>query len=143
MLFRSVQADPIAVPVVYKMYRWAQMPEELKAKYDVITGDYKADNPVYVEGSGCGRSACNPDPEKRNKILAPDPYTTSAANQLLLWLPYVQDKAQAMYGNWSMRTLNSEETSNANSCFTGGQGVTGIVTTNSSTYSPEIGRAHV
>ena len=132
----DIQADPIAVPVVYKMYRWSQMPAELQSNYDLITGGYKPDNEVYVEGQGCGRSACNPDPEKRNKILAPASYSKSAFDQLLLWLPYVNDKAQAMYGNWSVRTLNGEENSNANACFTGGSGVTGIVTTNSSTYSP-------
>ena len=132
----DIQAEPIAVPVVYKMYRWATMPSDLRSKYDLVTGGYLPDNPVYVEGSGCGRSACNPDPEKRNVIISPAPYSDSAFNQLLLWLPYVKDKAQAMYGNWSVRTLSGNELNNANVCFTGKQGVTGIVSSNSSTYSP-------
>ena len=132
----DIQAEPIAVPVVYKMFRWASMPTNLKANYDVVSGGYLPDHPVYIEGGGCGRSACNPDPEKRNMIISPEPYSESAFNQLLLWLPYVKDKAQAMYGTWSARTLSGNELNNANVCFTGKQGVTGIVSSNSSTYSP-------
>lgn len=131
----SVSAAPVAVPVVYKMYEWAKMPELLKANYDVITGGYIPDHPVYVPGSGCGRSACDPDPAKRNVILAPNPYTKSAADQFMLWLPYINNTAQAMYGDWSVRTLDSNEAQGANRCFISGNAVTGIVTTNSSTYS--------
>ena len=134
----DIQADPIAVPVVYKMYRWSQLPEALKSKYNQTTGGFLPDSPIGSPVSSCpgGRSACNADPEQRNTILLPDPYTQSAVDQLLLWLPFVNDKAQAMYGNWSARTLSQPESANANQCFTGGQGLTGIVTTNSSTYTP-------
>lgn len=131
----SISANPLSVPVVYKMYDWEKMPAELRANYDLQTGGYIPDRPIYVAGQGCGRSACDPDPAKRNVILAPSPYTKSATDQMLLWLPYLNDKAQAMYGNWSVRTLSSAETDGANKCFTNGDGVTGIVTTNSSTYS--------
>ena len=134
----DIQADPIAVPVVYKMYRWSQLPEGLKSKYNPTTGGYLADSPLGSSIDTCpgGRSFCDADPEKRNTVLLPDPYSQSAVDQLLLWLPYINDKAQAMYGSWIVRTLSQPEAANANQCFTGGQGVTGIVTTNSSTYSP-------
>jgi len=134
----DIQADPISVPVVYKMYRWSQLPSDLKAKYNPTTGGFLLDSPIGSPATSCpgGRSACNADPEQRNTILLPDPYTQSAVDQLLLWLPFLNDKAQAMYGNWSVRSLSQPEAVNANQCFIGGQGVTGIVTTNSSTYSP-------
>jgi hypothetical protein len=134
----EIQADPIAVPVVYKMYRWDELPDGLKTKYNPTTGGFLPDSPLGSPASSCpgGRSGCNADPNQRNTILLPDPYSQSAFDQLRLWLPFIGDKAQAMYGNWSARTLSQSETVNANQCFTGGQGVTGIVTTNSSTYSP-------
>lgn len=37
----EITANPVAVPAIYKMYNYPQMPEELKSQYDVKTGAYK------------------------------------------------------------------------------------------------------
>jgi hypothetical protein len=146
----SISAFPVAVPAVYKMYRYPEMPQVLKDAYDVKSGDYKPEavnrppfNPDAPEG--CGRTACTQDPMTRNKIVAPTPWSPYGIEQLKLWLPHVNDQATALLGTWSVRTLDSQETSNSQQCFTAGDnGVTGIVTTNATQYSagpPSLNKA--
>jgi hypothetical protein len=137
----SVSAYPVAVPVVYKMYRYPEMPQALKDSYDFKTGQYKPEvatrspNPSDAP-QGCGRSACTEDPLTRNVIILPSPSSQFGMDQLKLWLPFVQDKASALLGTWSLRTLDRNEASGAQGCFTNGdKGVTGIVTTNATQYS--------
>lgn len=134
----EMQGVPVAVPAVYKMYRYPEMPQALKNEYDVTTGGYKKDpnflnNPSnYVQG---GRSAEDPDPLKRNNIYAPTPYSKAGMEQLKLWIPYVEDKATALLSFWSVRTLSAGEMEGSSKCFQDSNGVTGIVTTNSTQYS--------
>lgn len=134
----EVQGVPVAVPAVYKMYRYPEMPQALKDQYDVTTGGYKKDpyflnNPTnYVQG---GRSAEDPDPLKRNNIYAPTPYSQAGMDQLKLWIPYVEDKATALLSYWSVRTLSPGEMEGSSKCFQDSKSVTGIVTTNSTQYS--------
>jgi hypothetical protein len=56
-------------------------------------------------------------------------------NQLKVYLPVVNDTAIASPSTWSWRTLPAEEIKAANGCFSAGDGVKGIVTTNASAYS--------
>ena len=146
----SIAAFPVAVPAVYKMYSYPEMPQALKDAYDVPSGEYKPEavnrppfNPDAPEG--CGRTACTQDPMTRNKIVAPTPWSQYGIDQLKLWLPFVNDQATALFGTWSVRTLEGGETSNAQQCFTAGNnGVTGIVTTNATQYSagpPSLNKA--
>lgn len=134
----EMQGVPVAVPAVYKMYRYPEMPQALKNEYDETTGGYKKDpnflnNPSnYVQG---GRSAEDPDPLKRNNIYAPTPYSKAGMEQLKLWIPYVEDKATALLSFWSVRTLSAGEMEGSSKCFQDSNGVTGIVTTNSTQYS--------
>jgi hypothetical protein len=139
----EVAALPVAVPTVYKMYRYPEMPQALKDQYDFRTGLYKpiadrmseTDKQNHVKG-GCGRSACSDDPLTRNVINSPGPSDFYGIDQLKLWLPFVEDQATALLGTWSMRTLNPHELQDASKCFTNGEkGVTGIVTTNATQYS--------
>jgi len=134
-------ANPVAVPVVYKMYRYPEMPQALKDQYDLKTGGYKPEvalrnpNPSGAP-EGCGRSACTEDPMTRNVIIASSPSSKFGMDQLKLWLPFVQDKATTLLGTWSVRTLDENENQNASQCFKNGdKGVTGIVTTNATQYS--------
>lgn len=134
----EIQGSAMAVPVVYKMYRYPEMPEPLKSEYDVTTGAFKKDpafiaNPNnYVQG---GRSAENPDPLKRNIIHSPIASSGAGMEQLKLWLPYVEDRATALLSYWSARSLNESEMADANTCFKDSKSVTGIATTNSTQYS--------
>jgi len=139
----DISAFPVAVPVVYKMYRYPEMPQALKDQYDVRTGLYKPvadglseEDKVRIVTGGCGRSACSEDPLTRNVINSPTPSEAIGMEQLKLWLPFVEDKATTLLGTWSMRTLDRREADGASQCFvSGARGVTGIVTTNATQYS--------
>ena len=139
----SISAFPVAVPVVYKMYRYPEMPQALKDLYDYRTGDYKPEvalmSPQQIENTvkgGCGRSKCSEDPLTRNKMILPPPSSKFGMDQLKSWLPFVEDKATALLGTWSMRTLDVDESRDAQRCFTdGSNGLTGVVTTNATQYS--------
>jgi hypothetical protein len=138
----EIAAYPVAVPLVYKMYQYLNMPQELKDKYDVLTGNYKPEVANWTReqinnalSGGCGRTACAANPLDRNKIVSPSPSDPFGMEQLGLWLPFVGDKATALLGTWSVRTLDGYETSGAQQCFTDGQrGITGVVTTNATQY---------
>ena len=139
----DIAANPVAVPVVYKMYRYPEMPAALKEQYDVRTGLYKPrvqglseETIQSIIAGGCGRSKCSEDPLTRNFIDSPSPSDALGMDQLKLWLPFVEDQATALLGTWSMRTLEPNELQGASQCFSNrSQGVTGIVTTNATQYS--------
>ena len=131
------RGNPIAVPTVYKMYKYPEMPDALKELYDVVKGGYKrspwcVSSPGYCAG---GRSGPSTDPMNRNVIISPDPWDPYGMEQLKIWLPYVNDKATALPSFWSVRTLSGDEMSGASRCFSDTSKITGIVTTNSTQYS--------
>ncbi len=134
----EVQGLPVAVPAVYKMYRYENMPQALKDQYDVATGGYKKDpnflyNPsTYVQG---GRATESTDPLQRNNIYLPTPSSKEGMEQLNLWIPFVEDRATASLSFWSARTLSSAEMEGSSQCFQDTKSVTGIVTTNATQYS--------
>ena len=137
-----VAANPVAIPSVFKKYRYSEMPQTLKDQYDYTTGKYKPEianwNQQQIQEalkSGCGHSACTPDPLTRNMMVMPRSSDSLGMDQLNLWIPFVDDKATELLGAWSMRTLDSNETAGAQRCFTdNSQGITGIVTTNATQY---------
>lgn len=134
----EMQGVPIAVPAIYKMYRYESMPQTLKDQYDVTTGGYKKDpdflrSPkTFLQG---GRSTTSTDPLQRNNIYSPTPFSKEGMEQLKLWIPFVEDKATASLSFWSVRTLSSTEMEGASGCFKDTKSVTGIVTTNATQYS--------
>ena len=134
----EMQGFPVAVPAVYKMYTYPEMPQKLKEEYDVTTGAYKKDpnflnNPInYVQG---GRTAEDPDPLKRNNIYGPTPSSPAGMEQLKLWIPFINDKATALLSFWSVRTLTQGEMEGSSQCFRDSNRVSGIVTTNATQYS--------
>jgi hypothetical protein len=126
-----VSAEPVAVPTVYKPYLWAEMPAELRALYDPKTGNY-----IRGGGSGFGRSEITTNPLLRASTTAPNPYSKSAIPELTAWLPYVDNKASSLPHYWIFNSLAPEELNGANACFTNPSQLNGIVTTNSTVYSP-------
>jgi hypothetical protein len=134
----EMQGLPVAVPAVYKMYRYENMPQALKDQYDIPTGAYKKDrnflnNPSnFVQG---GRTPESIDPLQRNNMYVPTPYSKEGMEQLNLWIPFVEDRATASLSFWSVRTLSSGEMEGSSQCFQDTKSVTGIVTTNATQYS--------
>jgi len=133
----EIDGNPIAVPSVYKLYNYVDMPDALKSQYDVKKGGY-INSPYCINTTDyCagGRSGPSTDPLKRNVIISPEPWRADGMEQLKLWLPYVGDKATALPSFWSARTLTPDEMNNSNRCFSDNSKITGIVTTNSTQYS--------
>lgn len=127
----TVAAEPIGVPTVYKHYQWADMPAELRAHYDPSSGKY-----LNSDGEGFIRSAITQDPAQRAWTTAPSPYSRTAIDELNLWLPYVNNTATVVPQFWAFRSLTQNELQGANKCFTDPSALNGIVTTNSTAYSP-------
>jgi len=134
----EIQGNPMAVPVVHKMYKYSELPSALKSEYDVTTGAFKND-PNFLrspkEFQQGGHTAHNIDPLKRSAVYIPTASSPEGMEQLKLWLPFVEDKASALLSYWSARSLESNEMEGANNCFNDSKNVTGIVTTNSTQYS--------
>jgi hypothetical protein len=131
----EIQGNPIAVPVVYRMYRYTEMPAELKKWYSVEKGGYIPTCPAQANYCAGGRSFATNDPLTRNVIISPSPSSQEGMDQLKLWLPFVGDKATALPSYWSVRTLNGNEMDGSSRCFSDNSKITGIVTTNSTQYS--------
>lgn len=129
------RGNPIAVPTVYKMYKYPEMPAELKKWYDVERGGYIPACKNTIGYCAGGRSGPSTDPMNRNVIISPDPWDSFGMDQLKLWLPYVNDKATALPSFWSVRTLSVQEMAGSSRCFADTTKITGIVTTNSTQYS--------
>lgn len=126
----TVTANPISVPVYYKKYYWNELPTQVREKYDAKTGKY-----LGGEIGFGAYSAPSDDPLKRSIIIDPPAYSVQASDQLNLWLRFTGDRATAEQTMWNFHTLTSQESFGANKCFTSTEKVTGIVTTNSATYS--------
>ena len=129
----TVTASPIKVPLVYSHYLWAEMPPALQNLYDVNTGGYKGGGWSYSQRLLNETDAANP--LMRIMTSAPAPYQEKAMDELIAWLPFVNNTATAMPSYWSVRSLSGAELATANSCFTNPRQLNGIVTTNSTQYS--------
>ena len=131
----EIQGNPVAVPAVYKMYNYPEMPAALKALYSVEKGGYIPGCDANRDTCAGGRSGPSKDPLNRNVIISSAPYEALGMEQLKIWLPYVKDQATALPSFWSARTLSSNEMNGASRCFADTSKITGIVTTNSTQYS--------
>lgn len=131
----EIAGNPIAVPTVYKKYRYQEMPQALKDSYDVEKAGYKPTCLPSQEYCGGGRTGPSKDPLNRNVLIDPQPWEEAGMAQLKLWIPFVEDKATALPSFWSARTLSESEMASAGSCFADRNQITGIVTTNATQYS--------
>lgn len=135
----TVAANPIGVPSIYKHYMWADMPAKLRDNYDPKSGKYyDPKSKSYINGGEGWSNSINQssDPSQRAWTTAPSPYSSTAIDELNLWLPFVNDIATVVPQYWSFRSLTQRELQGANKCFTDATQLNGIVTTNATAYSP-------
>ncbi len=128
------EGAPVQTPVVYKSYKWTDMPAQLKAQYNDSSGE-------FLKGSSGGYSRIPfagtiSDPLKRNYTSSPKPSGKHSIDELKAWLPYINDKATASPTDWSVRSLSQSEISDHQECYADKTKIAGIVTTNSTVYSP-------
>ncbi len=127
----NVEANPARIPSIFHAAGWSQLPANLQSYWESL-------DTLDCSNNACGsRSSTNysiPMGKQTTQITAAN-FGAEAMKQLKLYLPLVNDKAIASPSTWAWRTLPSGEMSGANACFTNGDGVKGIVTTNASAYS--------
>lgn len=125
----DVEAAPAKTPVVATWQKWQALPESVKALYpDPCTNCGPA-----IEGFG--------DPSWMNQIdtrvylSTPTAGGVRSMNELTTWLDFLGDKATALPGLWTIRSVPREEFGNAQKCFTTPGRINGLVTTNATSYS--------
>jgi hypothetical protein len=126
----TVQASPARIPSVFHAANWSQLTPKVQELWEKVDENCNENT--------CGsRSANNyslPISQQTTQ-LQPNNFGARALSQLLVYLPVVKDTAIASPSTWAWRTLPAEEVKAANGCFSAGDGIKGIVTTNASAYS--------
>ena len=125
----SITAKPLNVPIFYYGDSYKNLPQELKDAY--------ATRPNLSGGGSYGRICCeyNPDPNIRNSTSTPWSFGDDSIDEMKMWLKVAGDKSVAAPSIWSIRTLSSGSVNSSNKCFSQGDGLKGLVTTNATTYS--------
>lgn len=134
----DVVATTVKTPVVATSTPWSSLPSVLQDAYR-DTGGYK--------GASAGtrnRPTFESGPTIRNAISAPLSYSTTGMEELIAWIPYINDKSTADISKWTLRSLTDGELAGAASCFTNTSQLNGLVMTNATQYTagpPKFDRA--
>lgn len=125
----SITAKPMNVPIFYYGDKYQNLPKELREAY--------ATKPNLSQGGYYGRICCelNSDPNLRNSTSTPWSFGDDSIEEMKKWLKIAGDKSVAAPSTWSVRSLSPTSINNSTSCFIGGSGLKGLVTTNATTYS--------
>jgi hypothetical protein len=123
----TVAAEPVKVPVAAHGDLWANLSQPLIDFWNKCENTYSVD----FRCSGAGIHS-TPLAQRTGTMLLP-PYGNSALEAINVLATVTGDKAVAAPDSWTFNTLASGN--NASACFTKGEGVKGIVTTNSTAYS--------
>ena len=131
----SFTGSPVLVPSLYRDNFWKDIPANILAHYDPVTGHY--DN-SSCDGFTTGKFVSAEDfknPLIRNFTEKPCASGAVGIAELNTWLPLFNNTATATPSIWNVRTISDQETQGANKCFSDPNQITGIVTTNSTEYS--------
>ena len=126
----TVQASPTRIPSIFHAANWSQLTPKVQELWEKVDENCNENT--------CGsRSANNYNIpiSQQTTQLQPNNFGSRALSQLQVYLPVVKDTAIASPSTWAWRTLPAEEVKAANGCFSAGDGVKGIVTTNATAYS--------
>jgi hypothetical protein len=115
----SLEGEPVVVPVVGATTTYAALPENMKTFYSTLSGQWS-----YGEQGPTGR---------RNQLSMPAPDQERTFSEYALWDKYVNDKASASPGFWTVRSLDVPRDSAE--CFRDSTKFIGAVTTNAMMYS--------
>jgi hypothetical protein len=115
----SLEGEPVVVPVVGATTTHATLPEIMKTFYSNLSGQGS-----YGEQGPTGR---------RNQVSMPAPDQERTFTEYALWDKYINDKANASPGFWTVRSLDVPQ--DAAECFRDSTKFIGAVTTNAMIYS--------
>jgi len=115
----SIEGEPVVVPVVGATTTHAALPDNMKTFYSNLSGQGS-----YGEQGPTGR---------RNQVSMPAPDQERTFIEYALWEKFVNDKASASPGFWTVRSLTVPQDSAE--CFKDSSKFIGAVTTNAMMYS--------
>ena len=126
----TVEASPARIPSLFHAANWSELPADVKAVWENIDSN--------CNDGLCGERSANnyslPIGKQTTQITTNN-FGKQAMTLIKTYLPLVKDTAIASPSTWSWRTLPSSEMKSASGCFTAGDGIKGIVTTNATIYS--------
>jgi hypothetical protein len=122
----KVEAQPTKVPIYSYGATWSALPPGIQNYWTEC---------LKVKECGFTGNSHSADPMQRYITDTLDQTGDVAIKTLKTFLSAASDQAAAVPSNWSYRTLAPWEMQSADRCFTSGDGVKGLVTTNSTTYS--------
>lgn len=137
----SIQAKTVRVPVVATSTAFGDLPGPLQQAYSATGGFNGASAGTRRRGSS---NLASESPNVRNAISSPSSFSNTGMNELLAWIPYIQDTATANVSKWTVRSLSDSEMQSAGQCLTNNQQLNGLVMTNATQYSsgpPTFNRA--
>jgi hypothetical protein len=120
----QVKAKPVVVPMIGKYLKRSELTKELV--------DYYTQAPKPLGGVGkCRDFGAEPDCLRQQLT-----FNEGAMREFLLWLPVMEDKAISAPTQWSVRAIprTFSSTTTGASCYTDNPSVSGIVTTNATSY---------
>lgn len=126
----QVSGKPVVVPMIGKYVKRSEMNKDLI--------DYYTAAPKPLGGVG----KCKEFDDKPNCLRQQLSFGEGAMREFLLWLPVMEDKAISAPTQWSVRAIPKTYTSTTTggACYTNNPSVSGIVTTNATSYiaSPPV-----
>lgn len=118
----QVNGKPVTVPMIGKYVKRSELSPDLV--------DYYTAAPKPLGGVG----TCKDFDDKPNCLRQQLSYGEGAMREFLLWLPVMADKAIAAPTQWSVRAIPRQFATNGAACYTDNPSVSGIVTTNATSY---------
>ena len=127
----AIQAKTVKVPVIATSTAFQDLPTPLQQAYGPTGGFNGASSGSRIPFNGSRQ----PNPALRNAISSPSSYSTVGMNELIAWLPFINDKATANISKWAVRSLSESEMQSAGQCLANNQQLNGLVMTNATQYS--------
>lgn len=136
----SVEAAPTKVPVVFTSNLWSELTQKERDFWIYRDqcqhgGSVDCGTPGNWGPVGTYDQINLPSIDKQSLFTTYQGYGETPLKAISAFAERVSEKSVAEPSRWSFHTLPSGQLANSNSCIKNGEGVKGIVTTNSTAYS--------
>jgi hypothetical protein len=128
----KVEAGAVKVPTFYYGDQFSKQSVSLQEYWNKCLPGLQCGNSTRKANSNPWN---NPNGNERNIADYAESFGDRAINLVSIFGDATANKSVAVPSSWNMRSLSRTEMSKANGCFSEGNGIKGIVTTNSTTYS--------
>ena len=128
----KVEAGSVKVPTFYYGNQYSSLSSDLKSYWDKCLPERTCGFSTRIANSNFWSE---PNGNLRNVQDYAQSFGDRAINLIKIFAQAAEDKSVAVPSAWNIRSLTKNEMTKANGCFNDGQGIKGVVTTNSTTYS--------